>query len=136
MKCEIIKDLLPAYCDCVCSLETAAEIEQHTQSCEDCKKLLEDYRSDIEPLNKSAPEKPFRKIKRKIFRSKLAVVLLIIILAGVLCTIGYLTYGQIKRRHDIHSFETIISSQKAEKLIKRYCEGDIDYVMKDRKSVV
>ncbi|MDE6596023.1 MAG: zf-HC2 domain-containing protein, partial [Oscillospiraceae bacterium] len=29
MKCEIIRDLLPAYCDCVCSVETAAEIEQH-----------------------------------------------------------------------------------------------------------
>lgn len=131
MKCEIIKDLLPAYCDCVCSLETAAEIEQHTASCENCKKLLEDYRSDIEPLNKGEPEKPFRKIKRGIFRSKFAIVLLIIILAGVLCTIGYLTYGQIVRSPNHPSFETIISSQKAKKLAKKFCEGDIDYVMEN-----
>lgn len=131
MKCEIIKDLLPAYCDCVCSLETAAEIEQHTASCENCKKLLEDYRSDIEPLNKGEPEKPFRKIKRGIFRSKFAIVLLIIILAGVLCTVGYLTYGQIVRSPNHPSFETIISSQKAKKLVKKFCEGDIDYVMEN-----
>ncbi|MBD5146295.1 MAG: hypothetical protein HDT21_10385 [Ruminococcus sp.] len=130
MKCEIIKDLLPAYCDCVCSLETAAEIEQHTANCENCKKLLEDYRSEIEPLNKTEPEKPFRKIKRKIFRSKSAVISLIILLVIVLSAVGYLTYGQIVRT-DYPSFETIISSQKAKKLVKKFCEGDIDYVMEN-----
>lgn len=130
MKCEIIKDLLPAYCDCVCSAETAAEIEQHTQNCEGCKKLLEDYRSNIEPLNKSAPEKPFRKIKRGFFRNKSIIVTLIILLVLVLSAVGYLTYGQIVRTYH-PSFETIISSQKAKKLIRKFCEGDIDYVMEN-----
>ena len=131
MKCEIIKDLLPAYCDCVCSLETAAEIEQHTANCENCKKLLEDYRSDIEPLNKAEPEKPFRRIKRGFFRNKLVIAVLIILLAGIISAVGYLTYGQIVRRADHPSFETIISSQKAKKLVKKFCEGDIDYVMEN-----
>lgn len=131
MKCEIIKDLLPAYCDCVCSPETAAEIESHTQNCENCKKLLEDYRSDIEPLNKSEPEKPFRRIKRSIFRSKTAVILLIILLVAVLSAVGFLTYGQIVREPDVPSFETIISSSKAKKIVKKLCSGDIDYVMEN-----
>lgn len=130
MKCEIIKDLLPAYCDCVCSVETAVEIEQHTQSCPDCKKLLENYRSDVKFVG-GEPEKPFRKIKRSIFRSKSAVISLIILLVLVLSAVGYLTYGQIVRKHDIRSFETIISSQKAKKLVKKFCEGDIDYVMEN-----
>lgn len=129
MKCEIIKDLLPAYCDCVCSLETAAEIEQHTQNCPECRKLLEDYRSDIEPLNKSEPEKPFRRIKRGFFRNKSIIAALIILLVLVLSAVGYLTYGQIVRSPFHPSFETIISSQKAKKLTKKFCEGDIDYVM-------
>ncbi|MBD5140292.1 MAG: hypothetical protein HDT25_02585 [Ruminococcus sp.] len=128
MKCEIIKDLLPAYCDCVCSLETAAEIEQHTANCENCKKLLEDYRSDIEPLNKAEPEKPFRRIKRGIFRNKSIIAALILILVIVLSVVGYLTYGQIVRTYH-PSFETIISSQKAKKITQKFCEGDIDYVM-------
>ena len=131
MKCEIIKDLLPAYCDCVCSPETAAEIEQHTANCEECKKLLEDYRSDIEPLNKTEPEKPFRKIKRGIFRNKSIIAALIFILVIVLSVVGYLTYGQIVRSPFHPSFETIISSQKAKKLAEKFCEGDIDYVMKN-----
>ena len=131
MKCEIIRDLLPAYCDCVCSVETAAEIEQHTANCEHCKRLLEDYRSDIEPLNKFKPEKPFLKIKRSIFRNKLVIAVLAILLAVILCGVGYLTFGQIARDPGIPSFETIISSQKAKKLVKKFCEGDIDYVMEN-----
>ncbi len=131
MKCEIIKDLLPAYCDCVCSVETAAEIESHTRNCESCKKLLEDYRSDVEPLNKSEPEKPFRRIKRGIFRSKAAVISLIILLLIVLSAVGFLTYGQIVRSPFYPSFETIISSQKAKKLAEKFCEGDINYVMEN-----
>lgn len=131
MKCEIIKDLLPAYCDCVCSLETAAEIESHTQSCDGCKKLLEDYRSDIKPLNKVEPEKSFRKIKREFFRSKLVIAALVILLAGILCAAGYLTYGQIVREPNIPSFETIIVSKKAKKIVEKLCFGDIDYVMEN-----
>ncbi|MDE7303996.1 MAG: zf-HC2 domain-containing protein [Oscillospiraceae bacterium] len=131
MKCEIIKDLLPAYCDCVCSAETAAEIEQHTANCADCKKLLENYRSEVEPINKVEPEKPFRKIKRGIFRNKLAIAVLIILLAEILFVVGYLTYGQVVRSPYHPSFETIISSQKAKKLAKKFCEGDVDYVMEN-----
>lgn len=130
MKCEIIKDLLPAYCDCVCSVETAAEIEQHTANCENCKKLLENYRSDVKSVG-GEPEKPFRKIKRGIFRNKLVIAVLAILLVGILCAVGYLTYGQIVRSPNHPSFETIISSQKAKKIVEKYCEGDIDYVMEN-----
>ncbi len=131
MKCEIIRDLLPAYCDCVCSVETAAEIENHVADCADCKKLLDDYRSDIKPTSGSAPEKPFLKISRKIFRNKLVIIALVILLAAVLGGVGYLTYGQIVREPGHPSFETIISSQKAKRLVKMFCEGDIDYVMEN-----
>ncbi|MCM1382217.1 MAG: zf-HC2 domain-containing protein, partial [Muribaculaceae bacterium] len=131
MKCEIIKDLLPAYCDGVCSPDAAEEIERHTQNCPDCKRLLEDYRSDVEPLNKSEPQKPFRKIKKKFFRNKSVIVFLIIVLALVLFAVGFLTYGQIVRVPYIPSFETVISSQKAKKIAKKFCEGDIDYVIEN-----
>jgi len=130
MKCEIIRDLLPAYCDCVCSIETAAEIESHVDGCADCKKLLDDYRTDIKSAG-GAPEKPFRRISRKIFRNKLVIVALVILLAAVLGGVGYLTYGQFVREPDHPSFETIISFQRAKKLAERFCEGDIGYVMEN-----
>ncbi len=128
MKCEIIKDLLPSYCDGVCSEETAAEIESHIAGCPDCQRLLEVCRSDIKPLNTGAPEKPFRRIKEKIFRNKLAAAVLMLVLVCVLSAVGYLTYGQIARSPGHPSFETMISSHNAKKLMKKFCEGDIDYV--------
>lgn len=128
MKCDIIRDLLPAYCDSVCSKEAAREIEEHTAVCADCQKLLDDYRSEISPPVGS-PEKPFRRIKRRIFRNKLVISALVIILAAILCTVGYLTYGQIARNFSNPSFETVISNIKAQKIVDRYCKGDIDYVM-------
>lgn len=131
MKCEIIKDLLPLYCDGVCSEETSTEIESHITNCPGCQRLLDVCRSDIKPVNAGAPEKPFRRIKEKIFRDKLAAAVLMLALAFVLSAVGYLTYGQIARSPDHPSFETMISSHNAKKLMKRFCDGDIDYVMEN-----
>ena len=131
MKSEIIKDLLPIYCDGVCSEETSAEIESHIADCPDCQSLLEVCRSDIKSVNTGAPEKPFRRIKEKIFRNKLAAAALMLVLVCVLSAVGYLTYGQITRSPDHPSFETIISTHNAKKLMKRFCDGDIDYVMEN-----
>lgn len=131
MKCEIIRDLLPSYCDSVCSAETAAEIEQHTAECSDCAKLMADFKSEITApeVEASAPKKPFKKIKKSIFRNKLVIAFLVIVLLIVLSIAGLLTYGQIVREPYVPSFETVIASKKAEKLITKLCEGDIDYVM-------
>lgn len=40
-ECKIIADLLPTYCDGLTGLETNAYIEEHLQSCLECRKLLE-----------------------------------------------------------------------------------------------
>lgn len=131
MKCEIIRDLLPAYCDGVCSPEAAVEIEQHTAECSDCAKLMSDFKSEITTpeAEASAPKKPFKKIKKSIFRNKLVIAFLVIVLLIVFSIAGLLTYGQIVRDPYVPSFETVIASKKAEKLITKLCEGDIDYVM-------
>ena len=41
MKCEIVKDLIPLYCEGLCSDETKAAVEEHVAGCQDCKGLLE-----------------------------------------------------------------------------------------------
>lgn len=128
MKCQIIRDLLPVYCDRICSEETAKEVEAHTASCDNCKRLLNEYSSEIKSPRRK-PEKPFRSIKQKIFRSRLAVVILTAALAVILIVTGYLAYGQAVRRPEQPSFETVIASAKAKKLAEKLCEGDIDYVM-------
>ena len=136
MKCAVVQDLLPIYCDGACSTETSAEIEKHTVNCPVCSDLLKDYRSEVKAVDreKMLPEKPFKKIKKSIFRSKLAIVLLAVVLIAIVSAVCYLGYGQIVKDRDHPSFETIISSLRTEKLLKKLCSGDIDYVM-DRITV-
>ena len=49
MKCEIIRDLLPVYTEGLCSLETKKEVEDHLETCEDCRReyiqMKQDYQA-------------------------------------------------------------------------------------------
>ena len=131
MKCAVVQDLLPIYCDGVCSPETAVEIEKHTENCPVCSSLLKDYKSEVRAseAKEELPQKPFKKIKAKIFRSKLVIALLVIVLLAFVSVVGYLSYGQAVKRYGQPSFETVFSSFGTKKLMEKLCEGDIDYVL-------
>ncbi len=45
--CDVIRDLLPLYHDDICSADSRTLIETHLDTCEDCKKELEKYNSEI-----------------------------------------------------------------------------------------
>ena len=47
MKCSIIRDLLPLYEEKLCKPETIKLVEEHLESCFDCKILYEDMHEDI-----------------------------------------------------------------------------------------
>ena len=136
MKCAVVQDLLPIYCDGACSAETSAEIEKHTADCPVCSSLLRDYKSEVKPVDRkeALPEKPFKRINKKIFRSKLAAILLAAVLVALVSAVCYLGYGQIVKDPYHPSFETIIYSVRTEKLMKKLCSGDIDYVL-DRTTI-
>lgn len=40
MKCNVIKDLLPAYVYGICSEDTIEIVEEHLHNCEECKTHL------------------------------------------------------------------------------------------------
>ena len=46
MKCEIIRDLLPLYCDGLCSEASKQEIEAHVAQCQDCLLYTSDAADD------------------------------------------------------------------------------------------
>ena len=46
--CEIIQDLLPSYVDGLTNDVTNAAIEEHVESCEKCRQILEGMRDGIE----------------------------------------------------------------------------------------
>ena len=46
MKCEIIHDLLPLYCDGLCSEASKQEIEAHVVQCEKCRACLAEMKEE------------------------------------------------------------------------------------------
>lgn len=98
MKCEIIKDLLPSYIDGLTSSESNYEIEEHLKTCQDCKGVLNQMKTEIDveniALNKEKI-KPFKKLNKRIFQS------IIITLVGCILIVGsYLYFFEIGWKAD------------------------------------
>ena len=55
MKCEIIRDLLPLYCDGLCSEASKQEIEAHVAQCEECRACLAEMKEEA-PVPSLSPE--------------------------------------------------------------------------------
>lgn len=93
MNCHIIKDLLPLYCDGVCSAETARAVEEHLENCPCCRALLDGMRREAAAPEPALPEaqaqaKVLQGVKRKFSlrrrRSLLALALAALIAMAVL----------------------------------------------------
>lgn len=80
MNCDIIKDLLPLYCDGVCSDQTSKAVEEHIASCSACRSLLDEMRQNPvmpEPVQAQAQQeaKVLQGVKRKFsLRRRLSVL--------------------------------------------------------------
>lgn len=48
ISCEVIKDLLPLYQDGICSDESRKIVEEHLQSCDECRELLDNMNQTID----------------------------------------------------------------------------------------
>ena len=47
MKCSVIRDLLPLYEEKICKIETVKLVEEHLESCSNCKTMYNDMHKDI-----------------------------------------------------------------------------------------
>ena len=47
LSCDVVRDLLPAYADHLTSDETGRLVEAHLSGCKECRRLLEDYRTEL-----------------------------------------------------------------------------------------
>lgn len=85
--CEIINDLLPLYIDDLCNEKSKEVIKEHLSSCEKCKQNYEKMKGvdDVMKNNNSEDFKvseSLKNIRRKIFRNKIFVSVLTIVVIG------------------------------------------------------
>lgn len=89
MKCDIVKDLLPLYIEGLTSKDSNEEIEQHLESCEECRTFYQEMSGEIEEklsVSTDVQELDYlKKVRKKNKRSiaitagSVAVILLILV---------------------------------------------------------
>ena len=89
--CNLIQDLLPLYVEDMASRESKEAVEEHLQECPECREVLENLRQPQDTLPPEAV--PLQKVKRRINarRWKSVAAAVLIVLAGALSVISYLT---------------------------------------------
>lgn len=90
-ECDIIKDILPSYCDKITSSTTNKLVEKHIQTCEECSNELQNMKKEIESPIIEEEEidylKGYRKSKMKAVLVAIVIMILvfeIIILIGTI----------------------------------------------------
>ena len=97
MSCKIVRDLLPLYYDEVVSEESRVFVEEHLESCAECKKILEDLHESAAQNNTPETEQPmvssFRVIKKKLHRKAVIVAAISIICAvAIAAAVTYVVF--------------------------------------------
>lgn len=134
--CKIVQDLLPNYIEKLTNEETNQFIEEHLNECEECKKIAENMKKEIELNTPKRNEKEVKYIKKyskklKILRNILLVILIIaLIFLG--CTLRkFLIIKGLQKRADkiAKSVNYHISISSIGNLASQNCE----YYVKDGK---
>lgn len=90
--CNIVGDLIPLYCDDMCSAESRSAVEEHTAECEKCRRLLESCSAELKNVSQKTDIKSRRiigRVRRKFLVT--AVVSSVAVLVAVLFGIYHLT---------------------------------------------
>lgn len=124
--CAMIADLIPLYAEGLCSEESRAAVEAHIAECEECRKLCEAAPAQTASAEAPLPDetKVFKKVSRKMKKNKWLNWILVLLLAVIICIIGYLSCGQITKDESIQSFDTVFESFRVRKLAKQMGRGD------------
>lgn len=100
MNCDVIQDLLPLYCDGVCSEESSTLVEAHLHTCVECRKTLRLMQTPEVPASQTAEldaaasaGKVWKRGTRRAFRRGLALAL------GLLLVVGLGILGSFLGKH-------------------------------------
>lgn len=100
MKCDIIQDLLPLYCDEVCSTETAKAVEEHLNACPTCRALSDEmHQNQVMPnpiqVQVQQEANVFRGIKRK-FSLRRRRSVLVTVLAALIAIVALTAVSDVE----------------------------------------
>lgn len=86
VSCNVIQDILPLYVENIVSEDSEQIIEEHLDSCEKCKKYLDEIKSPNTYVQ-NADEVPMKKLKSLLLRKKIQVIAISVFLSLVVATV-------------------------------------------------
>lgn len=94
--CKVVQDLLPLYIDDLTYKETNQFIENHIESCDECKQVLIDMEGEIklEKITNCIEIKGLKKVKRRIRLKIFSLIIVFIVLfsGGIYINNNYIIY--------------------------------------------
>lgn len=79
MNCNIANDLIPLYIDDVLSEDSKVLLQEHMESCEECKAVAEKLKNDL-PIAEDKDINPFKKLRKKIL---IRTILIVVVMLGL-----------------------------------------------------
>lgn len=125
INCEIIKDLLPLYCDDVCSQASREIIEEHVDECALCNAVYLDLNksTDIQPIKANEEKdkaKVLKSIKKKIVLKRIvAVVIAVAITAGA----GLLAANKLLEYYPVEYYDGLVTTREENNYRQIYFTG-------------
>ena len=116
--CDLIRDLLPLYCDRVCSKDSAEAVQEHISSCEECKNIYIGMQQSVS-MDRARFEKQqlasMQEVKKKIKKRNtisasigiVAGILFVIIVIRVLLVAGVIIFAVKDGRKDCYTSTNI-----------------------------
>lgn len=97
LSCNVIRDLIPAYVDEICSEDTRTVVEQHMQDCDGCKRLVEMMKNtEIVAVESDRKQIDYmKKIKRYLTGKNIICIGLLLLAAGIGMLISIRNYGMV-----------------------------------------
>lgn len=149
LSCNVIKDLLPVYCDGMASVDSVEVVEQHIKQCEDCKLIYEKMSGNLETEQLEDRDREIQELKKikKIFNTKVivagimgvivSVILFVVFFVGVVpvssddVTITYEAYkgvseedGEETDEYKVEFLVTLVDGEVLHFRDERYSEDE------------
>ena len=131
MKCNIVKDLLPLYCDKLTSADSNEEIEKHLHDCEECSAVYESMKQKEDIIKVPDKDvKPLKKIKKRIILKVIAAILgtlAVLAVVFVFLFVGVIPISSKKLHYTVEAKEVKSYTAKSDEL-----DENGEYIMEHR----
>ena len=123
--CEIVKDLIPLVADNIASEESKKFVENHCETCDECKKELWIAKQDIKTeISDSAENQVWENINKIQKKKKIKKIINVSVIAVLVIVIGVFTVFFINNTREKSSMEKYFGKELTSEYNKGYSSAD------------